>query len=48
MRWSYSASTPFHFWSGDNPVKASEFGDDGQTKLAQIDRLLEQKRHARY
>jgi hypothetical protein len=24
------------FWSGDNPVKASELGDDGQTKVAQV------------
>ena len=24
------------FWSGDNPVKASELGDDGQTKVAQL------------
>jgi hypothetical protein len=24
------------FWSGDNPVKASELGDDGQTKMAQV------------
>jgi hypothetical protein len=24
------------FWSGDNPVKASELGSDGQTKVAQV------------
>ena len=24
------------FWSGDNPMKASELGDDGQTKMAQV------------
>jgi len=24
------------FWSGDNPVKASEPGDDGQTKVVQV------------
>jgi len=24
------------FWSGDNPVKAAELGDDGQTKVAQV------------
>ena len=24
------------FWSGDNPVKASELRDDGQTKVAQV------------
>jgi len=24
------------FWSGDNPVKASELGDDGRTKVAQV------------
>ena len=24
------------FWSGDNPVKASELGDDGQAKVAQV------------
>jgi len=24
------------FWSGDNPVKAYELGDDGQTKVAQV------------
>lgn len=24
------------FWSGDNPVKASALGDDGQTKVAQV------------
>ena len=24
------------FWSGDNPVKASELGGDGQTKVAQV------------
>jgi uncharacterized protein DUF3332 len=24
------------FWSGDNPVKASEIGDDGRTKMAQV------------
>jgi hypothetical protein len=27
------------FWSGDNPVKASELGDDGQTKVAQVGAL---------
>jgi Domain of unknown function (DUF3332) len=24
------------FWSGDNPIKASDLGDDGQTKVAQV------------
>ncbi len=24
------------FWSGDSPIKASDLGDDGQTKVAQV------------
>jgi len=24
------------FWSGDNPIKASEYGNDGQTKVARL------------
>lgn len=30
------------FWSGDNPVKASELGDDGQTKVVQVGDLTMQ------
>ena len=27
------------FWSGDNPIKASDLADDGQTKVARVDDL---------